>query len=110
MSSNEIGQGLMSRGVKLVLAASFVVVGVISGVWAWFLSRRGLGPASEWSSVLQAFAALFSLPGLVIGGLALRVSRRDRVPGRKVAGQSITLGNVRGGRDVDINIRQDQQP
>jgi hypothetical protein len=61
-----------SPPVKALVAGSLAAVIVMAGVWAWYLSPQGLGDASEWSGVLQGFAALLTVPMLVLAVLALR--------------------------------------
>jgi hypothetical protein len=103
----------MSRRVKAAIAASLAVVVIAAGVWAWFLSQQGLGDASAWSGVLQGFAALLSIPTLLLGVLALRApsdakmsSLEDSTP----RSQRVSIGRIKAGGSVDINVRQDQAP
>jgi hypothetical protein len=96
---------MSSRG-KLALAASFALAAAGAGVWAWFLSRRGLGDASEWSGVLQGFAALLTVPAVVIAVLGLRTPERDKRPGGEGNGQSVSFGDINATGDSQINIQQ----
>jgi hypothetical protein len=95
----------VSRRVKAVVAASLAVV-VAAGIWAWFLSQQGLGDASEWSGVLQGFAAFLCIPALVIGVLALKAPGTGEESGHEGEGsrsQRISIGPVKAGGTVDID-------
>jgi hypothetical protein len=99
-----------SRKVKAVVAGSLALMVAAAGVWAWFLSQQGVGEASEWSGVLQGFAAFLSLPALVIGVLALRGNEVPSADDDGLSSQRVSIGRIKAGGKVDIDVRQDRRP
>lgn len=98
---------LMSRRAKVVVIVLLAVLVAATAVWAWFLSQRGLGADSSWSSVLQGFAAMASL---AIGVLAFWTPGGDKKTGRNGNVQIAKISRIRTRGIVNVNVRQDQRP
>jgi len=96
----------MSRRAKVVIAASFALAAVATGVWAWFLSGHGLAEASAWSGVLQVFTAFLGIPALGIGLAALWSPSGEGTNNRKSGDQRVKLGRIKAGGSVNVNVHQ----
>jgi hypothetical protein len=92
----------MSRSGKAAVASSLLVTAAGMAVFGWALSGMNLEQAGQWSTIVQAFAALLAAPGLVFAALALR-GPADPEPG---VWQSIQVGSVNAGRDAHVDFRQ----
>ena len=103
----------MTRGAVLgAVAVALVGTAVGTGAWALFLYEQpDLERAGLWSGVLQGVTSLLSLGlAVVFGVLALRSSRQPQNPVPDGRSQSARIGPVKAGRDVRVDVRQDQQP
>lgn len=98
---------LVSRRAKVVVIVLLALLVGATAVWAWFLSQRGLGADSEWSSVLQGFAALASL---AIGVLAFWTSGGDKKAGRNGNVQIAKVSRIKSRGNANVTVRQDQRP
>ena len=97
----------VSRSAKVAVIVLLAVLVAATAVWAWFLSQRGLSADSDWSGVLQGFAALASL---AIGVLAFWTPGGGKKAGRNGGVQiaKVSRNRIRG--NGDIIVRQDQRP
>lgn len=93
---------MVSRGAKGLAGGSLLVTAGGMVALGWVLSGMDVENASQWAAIVQAFAALLALPGLVFAGLAVRQSGG----GHGGVSQSVTFGRVKAGGNVRQDVRQ----
>lgn len=95
----------MSRGTKAIVAVSLLVAAVAATVLGWALSQGDVESASQWSGIVQGFAAILGLPGLVFAILALRGGSPADGSGSRVT-QSVRIDRVKSGGSVWQYVNQ----
>jgi hypothetical protein len=105
---------VVSRGTKGLAGGSLLVTAGGMVALGWELSRMDVAAASQWAAIVQGFAALLAVPGLVFAGLAVRQSGAGQGGGHGGVAQSVTFGPVKAGGNVDQRAQQhsgrDQDP
>jgi hypothetical protein len=72
----------------------------------WALSGMDVERAGEWANIVEAFAALLAVPGLAFAALALRSPGTAGEAPREPVSQSVVMGPVTAGRDVNQHVHQ----